>query len=256
MGINQRDVTRNQSSLDITFKRLFVGNNAFQEGIFLNNTGGDVSIETGTLVARNSGTYETASMAFSATPLSAGQTVIIAGLTFTSTGATTQAQLAQAFANLADGATSGSGTGLGTYSGALTGYKTGGVVGNAVLFTASTTGNKTNLAATGTGALPVATITAGTAGVANGLVPVTLANVVDVVGILLMEDNEPVTVATTTTLNVNYGLHGDVDETNIVLPEGMTLDTVPSGTTKTVRDILNALGFHLEFYTSTTKFDN
>ena len=51
--INQRDVTRNQSTLDISHSHLFTGNNAFEESVFLNNTGAELTLEPGTLVLRN-----------------------------------------------------------------------------------------------------------------------------------------------------------------------------------------------------------
>jgi len=86
--------------------------------------------------------------------LTAGQTFTVAGLTYTSTGVTTSIQLANAFANLSNGATTGGGTATGTYTGALTGYFTGIVDGNNVVIIASTTSNtdiQTNVGITGTG---------------------------------------------------------------------------------------------------------
>lgn len=109
-----------------------------------------------------SGTAGTSSVAFSATSLSAGQTVTLGGLTYTSTGSTTQAQLASAFASLANGATTGAGTGTGTYSGALTGFATGTVTSNTVVFTASTVGVTSPVVQTGTGASAVITNVPGT----------------------------------------------------------------------------------------------
>lgn len=149
---------------------------------------GSPGIATQSAVA---GTFETASVLFSATPLSAGQTVTLAGLTYTSTGATTQAQLAAAFANLANGATTGAGTGTGTYSGALTGYATGAVItSTTVVFTATTTGNQPNLTQSGTGAAATITITAGTNPVGivtlttkwKGLTSASLSTLIDING--------------------------------------------------------------------------
>ena len=58
--------------------------------------------------------------------LAAGNTVSVGGLTYTSTGATSIADLAKAFANLKNGST-GNSDGLltGTYSGTFTGFRTG-----------------------------------------------------------------------------------------------------------------------------------
>jgi len=109
-----------------------------------------------------SGTAGTSSVAFSATSLTAGQTVTLGGLTYTSTGTTTQAQLASAFASLANGAATGPGTGTGTYSGTLTGFATGTVTSNTVVFTSTSVGVTTPVVQTGTGASAVITNTPGT----------------------------------------------------------------------------------------------
>lgn len=53
-NVNQRDVTRNQSALDITQENIFMGNNKYQEvGAALNNTGAAVTLKSGMLVKRN-----------------------------------------------------------------------------------------------------------------------------------------------------------------------------------------------------------
>lgn len=83
------------------------------------------------------GTFGTSSVLFASGGLTAAQSLTLGGLTYTSTGTTTQAQLASAFASLANGATTGAGTGTGTYSGALTGFATGTVTSNTVVFTAT-----------------------------------------------------------------------------------------------------------------------
>ena len=123
--------------------------------------------------------------------MAAGDTMTFAGLTFTSTGATTQAQAGAAFASLADGATTGGGTGQGTYSGALTGWTTGAYVAGStsVAFTSSTANtNVTDLTtyvtdATGAGVVAAGivetdgvAVTAGLAGVLAGAVTITDVN--------------------------------------------------------------------------------
>ena len=72
---------------------------------------------------------ETSSLAFG-TALTAGQTITVGGLTYTSTGATSTAQLAAAFASLANGATTGPATATGSYSGKLSGFATGAATGS------------------------------------------------------------------------------------------------------------------------------
>lgn len=52
-NVNQRDNTRNQSTLDITQQHIFMGNNKYQEvNEILNNTGGAVTLKSGMLVKR------------------------------------------------------------------------------------------------------------------------------------------------------------------------------------------------------------
>ena len=68
------------------------------------------------------GVTEENSLTFPA--MSKGQTITVAGLTYTATVANSGAEVADAFANLAVGATTGS-SNKGTYSGTLTGFKSG-----------------------------------------------------------------------------------------------------------------------------------
>jgi hypothetical protein len=249
----QRNATRNQSTEDLRFENLFLTNNRYSSGIFINNIGESLDAKSGILVVRNSGTFETATAKFIA--LTTGQTMIIAGLTYTSTGATTASQLAAAFANLAVGATTGAGTGTGAYSGALTAYSTSAVVGaslDTVVFTASTVGNKTDLAATGTGTSPTFTIVGGTAGVDEGFSPATSATLANVIGILKIDGIN--TMANASSLSANYALSGDIDTSLLILPNGVTLDSMAGS--KALKDILTALGFVLYNVVETTKYDN
>lgn len=252
--ITQRNATRNQSTADFQERRVFVFDNRFVEGIYKNTTGADITMQSGLLVARAAGTYESASVAFSATPLSAGQTVILGGLTFTSTGATTQAQLAAAFANLDAGAVTGAGTAYGSYSGALTGFSTGSVVtGNTVVFSATATGNTTNLAQTGTGAASTITVTPGVATSGTGLIPVTSANLADTIGV--SKSDGSVVLDPSDSLPINYGTKGTIDGNMLILPAGVTLETVVGA--KTLRDILESLGLHVDTSSvELTNFDN
>lgn len=75
--------------------------------------------------------------------LTAGQSVTIGGLTYTSTNGTTATQLASAFASLARGATSGAGTATGTYSGTFTDFATGTRSGDSVTATSVDSYNST-----------------------------------------------------------------------------------------------------------------
>jgi hypothetical protein len=255
VDVNQRNVTRNQSTADYTQKRVFLFGNSFDSGLLKNTNASALGLESGVLLARAAGTYETALVVFNASGLTAGQTQILGGLTFTSTGVTTQAQLAAAFANLEDGATTGAGASLGTYSGALTGWSTGAVTDTAtVLFTATTVGNVTNLAETGTGANPTITIVSGGATASSGgLIPVTSSNLADVIGILIYEGSG--TLGADDELQVNMAIGGEIDGTELVLPSGVTLNTVVGN--KTLKDVLNAVGFVVrDNVVENTNFDN
>jgi len=250
----QRNADRNQSTVDFTSQNIFTYGNRYATGVFINNIGETLEAQDGILVVRNSGTFETATAVFG-TALTAGQTMIIAGLTYTSTGATSAIELAAAFANLAVGATTGAGTATGTYSGALTGYATGPATTSnldTVVFTASTVGNKTNLSATGTGTAPTFTIIGGTSGVDEGFSPATSATLANVIGILKIEGIN--TMADAESLKANYCISGDIDAGMLILPAGVTLDTIVGS--KALKDILTAQGFVLNNVTELSKFDN
>jgi hypothetical protein len=250
---NQRNATRNQSTVDYSLENVFTYGNRYQTGIFINNVGEKITAKDGFLVVRNSGSFETATAKF--VGLTAGQTMIIAGLTYTSTGVTTAAQLAAAFANLAVGATTGAGTATGAYTGTLAGYSTGAVTGaslDTVVFTASTVGNKTNLSATGTGTAPTFTIVNGSDGVDEGFSPATSATLANVIGILKIEgENE---MANGASMNANYAISGDIDASLLILPNGVTLDSIVGS--KALKDVLTALGFVLNNVVEGSKFDN
>ncbi|NML61178.1 DUF4214 domain-containing protein [Massilia sp. RP-1-19] len=93
-------------------------------------------------------------------------TIVVGGLTLTVTdvGGMTGAEIAAAFASLANGAT-GPNPAKGTFTGTLTGWSTG-VVGavDQITFTSTTNANVTNLAVTGTATITGVTTTNGTAG--------------------------------------------------------------------------------------------
>jgi len=249
--VTQVDATRNQSTALFSLKRIFIFDNRFVPGIYKNTSGATINLQGGMLAARAAGTYEQATATFVA--LTAGQTMIIAGLTYTSTGATTAAQLATAFASLDNGATTGAGTATGTYSGTLTNYSTGAANGAVVTFTAETTGAKTDLVATGTGTTPTWTYVQGTATSGTGFIPVTSANLADTIGITALDG--VVALPDSESLAINIGTKGTIDGTQLTLPAGVTLDTVVGN--KVLRDILESLGLHIDTSTvENTKYDN
>ena len=90
---------------------------------------------------------ETAEITIGAVGLTSGQSLTIAGLTFTATTTVTQAQLGAAFENLTSGATGASAANaaatalLGTYTGTLTGFNTGALSASNIITATSTTPN-------------------------------------------------------------------------------------------------------------------
>ena len=105
------------------------------------------------------GVREQAAVTFNAAGLNAGETMRLGGLMFTAgSGALSTVQVAEAFANLANGATTGAGAAYGTYSGALNGWTTGaanGVDGDIVNFASTSNAtNVDNLAAGTRGTIP------------------------------------------------------------------------------------------------------
>lgn len=254
VSVNQRNVTRNQSTADYDKSRLFIFDNRFVEAQIRNKGSEDISVVTGKLVVRDNGTYETASVEFPAAGLEAGETVILAGLTYTSTGVTTQSELADAFANLDDGATTGAGTATGAYSGALTGYTTGAVENSdTVVFTSVVTGPVTDLAQTGTGPASTITITQGTSSNATGVLLAEDDNLADVIGVVASFGE--VVLGADEVAPINYGTKGTIDGNLLVLPDGVTLSTIVG--TKTLRDVLESLGLHVDTSTvDNTLFDN
>jgi hypothetical protein len=74
----------------------------------------------------------------------------------------------------------------------------------------------------------------------------------DVVGILTIEGEK--VLANNGEMNCNVCISGDIDAGLLVLPDGVTLNTVVG--TKVLKDILTGLGFVLHNVTENAKFDN
>jgi flagellar hook-associated protein 2 len=92
------------------------------------------------------GTLATASLQFPPSGLQAGDSISVAGLTFTASRASSSTEIAAAFANLANGATTGAGSSYGSYSGALADFSSGSIVNsNQLLFTQIPSGTQTSI---------------------------------------------------------------------------------------------------------------
>ena len=169
------------SAITITSTATNTGNDNtnFTQGIVTvtgtaKTTSASVTQSALTAKAAVSGVTESASVVFNSGAMAAGDTMFFAGLTFKATAATSTAQAAAAFANLANGAVTGAGTGTGIYYGQLSGYTTGAVTsGTTVVFTSTTANTKVadlttavaNISGAGTVAAAAITVTQGVAAV-------------------------------------------------------------------------------------------
>ena len=107
----------------------------------------------------NSARTETANIAFQ--PLSAGQSITIAGLTATASTNRTLAQVSNAYRGLANGATTGPGLSF-TFSGTFTGWTTTTTLNSSPrVFTSVSSGNVPDIAVSTTGTMPTITTTQG-----------------------------------------------------------------------------------------------
>jgi flagellar hook-associated protein 2 len=92
------------------------------------------------------GSLTDAQLQFPPGGLQAGDSISVAGLTFTASRATSDTETAAAFANLANGATTGVGSSYGSYSGALAGFSSGAIVNsNQLVFTQISSGTQTSI---------------------------------------------------------------------------------------------------------------
>jgi flagellin len=114
-----------------------------------------------TAIPATASTIESAVVTFPTTSLATGNSITVAGLTFTATGAVTKSQMGDAFASLANGATTGPSTLFGTYSGTFSGYTSGTNSAGVVTFTSVPRGNVTDIALSGSVTAPTAAVTAG-----------------------------------------------------------------------------------------------
>ena len=92
---------------------------------------------TNTVAGVTNVSAEVQTLTFAAAAMAAGDSITIAGLTFTANAAVDQANAVAAFAGLTAGATTG-GSALGVYSGTLTGFNTGVTHATDLTFTSTT----------------------------------------------------------------------------------------------------------------------
>jgi flagellar hook-associated protein 2 len=131
------------------FKIMVKGSTGVANDFTLKSDVGNSGI-TATTTQGSTGVNETSALAFG-TALTAGQTVTVGGLTYTSTGNTSTTELAAAFASLRNGATTGPSTALGAYTGTLSGFSTGPATNSTVVADSPTTGDVTDIQISGAG---------------------------------------------------------------------------------------------------------
>ena len=100
--------------------------------------------------------------------------------------------------------------------------------------------------------LPASLVARDTA-IVDGFKPVTAANLADVIGISANEQSIDLVVNGTT--NINICTKGTIEAIHLALPATVTLNTAIGN--KTLKDVLEGLGFHIKENTlEMTKFDN
>lgn len=107
----------------------------------LSLTVGDTTKLTPTVTTTQGTSTTTEFSAVKFKDMAAGQSVTVAGLTYTTTAAATAAQVAAVFSSLTASGTTPSNPSSGTFSGALTGFNAGGNLGTDTLYFSSTTAN-------------------------------------------------------------------------------------------------------------------
>jgi len=156
-----------------------------------------------TVATANATAAVTESNVFTFGALTAGQTLTVGGLTLTDDGTgATNAEVAAAFASLANGATAGN-AGVGAFTGALTGWSISALTGvTAVVTSATAATNVADLAFSGTGSAASSLVKTNAAAAIEGVVGVTNGAVT--INDVNAASTSAAGVITTVTLN-NYG---------------------------------------------------
>jgi S-layer protein len=207
----------------------------------------DAAVTAANAVFKTGGVTESASAKFSA--LTAGQTIIMGGLTFTAPSGMTAAEAAAAFANLVNNAAfaapasvlggdtqSAGAASKGTYTNVFSGWTSAAASGDTVVFTSTTANtNVADLANAGTGTVTITT-TAGKAhdaGAADGKMGV-------VNGTIFITDSN----ATIKTITINGYTTGSTTTTSVL--ETLNLSNGAAGGTLTVADTAATLALNVE----------
>lgn len=130
----------------VTFTATSTGDKANLSGAIVGRTASTTTWSAPTITDGGAAAQESVQFRFSPAGIKSGDSVTVGGLTFTAGRALTTSELAAAFANLANNASTGAGSAYGSYTGSISGFTSGAVIsGDQVLFT-STAAAGTNVA--------------------------------------------------------------------------------------------------------------
>jgi flagellar hook-associated protein 2 len=122
----------------VTFTATSTGDKANLSGSIVGRSASTTTWGAPTITDGGTATQESVQFRFSPAGIKSGDSVTIGGLTFVAGRALTTAELAAAFANLANNVSTGAGSSYGTYTGSISGFTSGAVIsGDQVLFTSA-----------------------------------------------------------------------------------------------------------------------
>jgi flagellar capping protein FliD len=120
----------------VTFTATANGDAANLSGAIVGRSASTTVFSNPTITNGGAAAQESVQFKFPPAGIKSGDSVTVGGLTFTAGRALSTAELSDAFASLANSATTGAGSSYGSYSGTLSGYSSGAVIGSdQVLFT-------------------------------------------------------------------------------------------------------------------------
>jgi len=122
----------------VTFTATSTGDKTNLSGSIVGRSVSTTTWSAPTITDGGAAAQESVQFRFSPAGIKSGDSVTVGGLTFTAGRALTTAELAAAFANLANNASTGAGSSYGTYAGTISGFTSGAVLnGDQVLFTST-----------------------------------------------------------------------------------------------------------------------
>jgi len=122
----------------VTFTATSTGDKANLSGSIVGRSVSTTALSAPTITDGGAAAQESVQFRFSPAGIKSGDSVTVGGLTFTAGRALTTAELAAAFASLANNASTGAGSSYGTYAGTISGFTSGAVLnGDQVLFTST-----------------------------------------------------------------------------------------------------------------------